>query len=191
MTTIITLDEVLWIRESLVRAHQLANARFVAGVNLPATAYLELLAAAMFETAQGVHLPANERVTYEISGTTIAAKVPRVVLERTPAAVFEYWLIMSELHGSSSWRMTRVIATAEEYDTALREMQEPQLVRALVASFLPAAEWREDGTAYLEVTLYTRAQEERIERRHLMLDQSQELHFHSRELIAEGRGGIA
>jgi hypothetical protein len=191
MATIITLDDVLWIRGSLVRAHELANARFREAFrpDLPPTAYLEMLANALFETSQGVHLPANGRVTYTIDGTTIAPRIPRVTIERTPAAVFEYWLLASEINASAGWSMTDVIATPAEYDAALRGMQQPQLVRALVGNLLPAADWREDGTASLEVTLYTRAEEERIERRHLMLDTAQEFHFHSRELLAEGLGG--
>jgi hypothetical protein len=78
--------------------------------------------------------------------------------------------------------MTRLIATPEEYDAALRRMRSPQIVRALVASFLPSV----DGSK-LDVTVYTRAGEERIERRLLILDESNEFHFHSRELIAESR----
>src|SRR5204862_7897717 len=96
----------------------------------------------------------------------------------------------SEIEASTSWRMTRVIATAEEYDAALRLMQSPQIVRALVMSFLPAVDIRADGTAMLEATLYARAGEERVERRTLLLDVMNELHFHGRELIAEGRGGV-
>jgi hypothetical protein len=69
-------------------------------------------------------------------------------------------------------------------------MQSVQIVRALVASFLPSVEIRDDGTASLEVTLYTRAEEERIERRLLLLDARNEFHYHGRELIAEGRGGV-
>ena len=69
-------------------------------------------------------------------------------------------------------------------------MQSPQITRALVASFLPEVDVRADGSAMLEVTVYARAGEERIERRALLLDVMNELHFHSRELIAEGRGGV-
>ena len=47
-----------------------------------------------------------------------------------------------------------------------------------------------DGSAFLEATVYTRAAEERIERRLLLLDPHNEFHFHGRELIAEGRGGV-
>ena len=86
--------------------------------------------------------------------------------------------------------MTTVIASSDEYDAALRRMQSLQIVRALVASFLPSVEFRSDGTAFLEATVYTRADEERIERRLLLLDSLNEFHYHGRELIAEGRGGV-
>ena len=39
----------------------------------------------------------------------------------------------------------------------------------------------------LAVTVYTRADGERVERRLLQLDERNEFHFHSRELIAEAR----
>ena len=55
---------------------------------------------------------------------------------------------------------------------------------------LPSVEVRDDGTASLEATLYTRAEEERIERRQLLLDVHNEFHYHGRELMAEGRGGV-
>ena len=111
-------------------------------------------------------------------------------VDRTAPAVFEYWLMISEIIGSPSWRMTTVIASSDEYDAALRRMQSLQIVRALVASFLPSVEFRSDGTAFLEATVYTRADEERIERRLLLLDSLNEFHYHGRELIAEGRGGV-
>jgi len=186
------------IRERIARANELAAAQFrdtfIAG-QTPPTAHLEILAAALLEYAEGIRL--DGRVQYQIDGDSIA---PFVVpdeplfryfeVERTPSAIFEYWLIISEIIGSTSWRMTTVIATAEEYDTALRRMQSPQIVRALVASFLPSVEIRIDGSAVLEATVYTRAQEERVERRQLLLDVMNEFHFHGRELIAEGRGGV-
>lgn len=101
--------------------------------------------------------------------------------------MFEYWMIVSEITGSAAWRMTRVIATAEEYSDALRRMRSAQIVRALVASFLPSID---PERSMLDVTVYTRAGEERVERRSLILDASNEFHFHSRELIAEGRGAV-
>ena len=197
MTTL-TRKDVDRIRDRIARAHELAAAQFrdtfVAGETLP-TAHLEILAAALLEYAEGVH--ATGRVQYQIDDNVI---VPFVVpdqqlfryfdVDRNPSAIFEYWLVVSEIIGSTSWRMTTVIATPEEYDAALRRMQSPQIVRALVASFLPSVELRDDGSAFLEATVYTRAAEERVERRLLLLDPHNEFHFHGRELIAEGRGGV-
>jgi hypothetical protein len=197
MTTI-PLTEVTGIRGRIARANELAAAQFrdtfVAG-QTPPTAHLEILAAALLEYAEGVRL--DGRVQYQLDGDTIA---PFVVpdepfykyfeVDRTPAAIFEYWLLISEMVGSTSWRMTTVIASPDEYDAALRRMQSPQIVRALIASFLPSVELRSDGTAFLEATVYTRATEERVERRLLLLDPLNEFHYHGRELIAEGRGGV-
>jgi hypothetical protein len=186
------------IRDRIARANELAAAQFrdtfVPGQTLP-TAHLEILAAALLEYAEGVR--ALGTIHYQIDGNTIA---PFVVpdqplfryfdVERSPAAVFEYWLIVSEILASNSWRMTTLIATPEEYDAGLRRMQSPQIVRALVAAFLPTVEIRDDGSAFLEATVYTRAAEERIERRLLLLDPFNEFHYHGRELIAEGQGGV-
>jgi hypothetical protein len=196
--TTLSREEVDGVRDRIARAHELAAAQFrdtfVAG-QTPPTAHLEILAAALLEYAGGVRV--DGRVHYLLDGDSIA---PFVVpgeplfkyfeVERTPSAVFEYWLVISEIMASTSWRMTTVIASPDEYDAALRRMQSPQIVRALVASFLPSVELRTDGTAFLEATVYTRADEERVERRLLLLDQLNEFHYHGRELIAEGRGGV-
>ncbi len=195
---VIRYQEVAAVRDRIARAHELAAAQFrdtfVAG-QTPPTAHLQILAAALLEYAEGVRLQGS--VQYRLEGDTIT---PFVVpgepvhesfdVDRKPSAIFEYWLIISEIQASTSWRMTTVIASAEEYDAALRRMQSPQIVRALVASFLPSVEIRSDGSAFLEATVYTRAEEERIERRLLLLDALNEFHFHGRELIAEGRGGV-
>ncbi|HYS52675.1 MAG TPA: hypothetical protein VER58_02780 [Thermoanaerobaculia bacterium] len=197
MTTI-PIVEVTRIRDRIARAHELAAAQFrdtfVPG-ETPPTAHLEIFASALLEYAEGVHL--DGRVQYQIDGDL---SVPFVVpdeplfkyfeVDRTPSAIFEYWLVISEIIGSASWRMTTVIASSDEYDAALRRTQSAQIVRALVASFLPSVELRSDGTAFLEATVYTRADEERIERRLLLLDALNEFHYHGRELIAEGRGGV-
>jgi hypothetical protein len=196
--TTLSREEVDRVRDRIARAHELAAAQFrdtfVAG-QTPPTAHLEILAAALLEYAEGVRL--DGRVQYLLDGDVIA---PFIVpdeplfnyfnVDRTPAAVFEYWLVMSEIMASTSWRMTTVITSPDEYDAALRRMQSPQIVRALIASFLPSVELRTDGTAFLEATVYTRAEEERVERRLLLLDQLNEFHYHGRELIAEGRGGV-
>lgn len=196
----IPLDDVNAIRTRIGRAHALAAERFRAAFESHRDwrSHLEIQAAALLETAAGVRLPGGRRVGYRIEGRTVAPYVvegeppwPYFDVDRTPAAVLEYWIIASELSASAAWAMTRLLADHAEYDAALRAMQQPQLVRALVASFLPAAELRDDGTAFLEVTVYARADEERIERRLLAMGEDNELRFHSRELIAEGRGGVS
>ncbi len=189
MTTL-SREEVQAVRGRIARAHERAAARFrdtfVAG-ETPPTAHLEFLAAALIDKAEGVRVHGR---AYEIENGLITPKLENFKVDRTPAAIFDYWLIISEITGSAAWHMTRLIATAEEYNAALRRMQSVQIVRALVASFLPSVDLRDDGTAFLEATLYTRADEERIERRQLLLDAGNEFHFHGRELMAEGRGGV-
>jgi len=182
----------------MARAQQLAATRFrdaFAAGPLPPVAHLRIQAAALMECAEGVTL--DGEIAYDVSGDVITPYVergrpiyPYFQVARTPEAVFEYWLVISEIEASTSWKMTRLIATADEYAQALHRMQSPQITRALVASFLPEVDVRADGSAMLEVTVYARAGEERIERRALLLDVMNELHFHSRELIAEGRGGV-
>jgi hypothetical protein len=186
---IVSLDDVNRLRGNVARAHALAAQRFrdaFAESPLPPSAHLEMLAAALLETAEGVRfdgqLPSFANRDHAI--------FRHFHIGRTPSALLEYWLIVSEIFATSSWAMTRLVATSEEYDEALRRMTSPQIVRAIIIELLPGVEWRDDGTAMLDVTLYTRATEERIERRQLFLDAHQELHFHARSLLAEGRGGI-
>jgi hypothetical protein len=201
----IAFEEVLRIREQVARANALAAERFrhafAAQSDIPPNerwrVHLEIQAAALLESSRGVSTDRGA-VHYDILGQTVVPYVvrgeplfPHFRIERTPEALFEYWMLVSELLGTASWRMTSVVASHDEYDAALRRMSQPQIVRALVGSFLPSADWRDDGSALLEVALYTRAGEERIERRLLALDAQNEFHFHSRELIAEGRGGVA
>src|SRR5438105_800960 len=158
-------EEVDRVLKSIAAAHLSAAEEFreaFAKHPLPATAYLEILAEALIEEASGVRLTGRG---YTIADNVIAPLYKNFDVDRTPSAVFQYWLIISEIAGSASWRMTKVITTREEYDDALRRMQSVQIVRALVASFLPAVEIRDDGTAMLEATVYTRAQEERVGRR--------------------------
>lgn len=195
----IPIDEVNAIRGRIARAHALAAERFresFATSALPPRerwrAHLEIQAAALLESARWVSL-LDGGIRYEIDGTTIAPYVVRgeplhryLAIERVPAALLEYWIVVSEIFASPSWAVTRLVATPEEYDEALRRMRRPQIVRAIVPSFLPAAEWRSDGSARLEVTVHTRQEDERIERRLLVLNEQNELAFHSRELIAEG-----
>jgi hypothetical protein len=203
MAAIIPIEEVERIRAQVARANELAAARFrdsfAAQSDIPPNerwrSHLEIQAAALLETARDVR--GHGRVHYDIMGRTV---IPYIVrgeplfrhfdIAPTPAALFEYWMVISTILASSGWSMTRVIATSDEYNRSLALMQQPQIVRALIASFLPEAEWRDDGGAHLEVTLYTRADEERIERRLLTMGADQEWTYHSRELIAEGRAGV-
>lgn len=197
----IPLDEVKQLRTQLARAHVLAADRFRRAYELdPSNPHIHLTiqAEALLETARGLRVRGGAPIRYEIVENVGVPYVepgkplyPFFAIAKTPAAILEYWLIVSELTSSSAAMMTKLIAESGEYDDALRRMSSPQIVRALVPTLLPAAELREDGTALLEVTLYTRAAEERIERRTLALDATNELHFHSRELLAEGRGGVA
>ena len=195
----VSIDDVNTIRARIAQAHILAAERFRDAFEAERDwrAHLEIQAAALLETAGGVRLPAGRRVSYRFDERIVTPYVvegeppwPYFDVDRTPAAVLEYWLIASEISASTAWAMTKLIADHNDYDAALRRMKQPQLVRALVASFLPAAELRDDGSAFLEVTVYTRADEERIERRLLAMGEDNELRFHSRELIAEGRGGV-
>lgn len=182
----IALSVVDDVRKRVARAHEQAAAQFrqtfVAGKTAP-THHLELLAAALIDEARGVRLLGEP---YTIAAGLLTPNYENFDVDSD--ALLEYWIIISEITGSAAWRMTRLIATPDEYDEALRRMQSPQIVRALIASFLPSIDV---DRALLEVMVYTRAVEERIERRTLALDASNEFHFHGRELIAEGRGGVA
>lgn len=202
----LALEEVQAVRARFAQARAIAAARFresfAQQTDLPPNerwrAHLEIQAASMLEVLEGVFLPPELRIVYVIADRVIrpvafprAALFPYFRIERTVTALFEHWIFTSELMASAAWQMTRVIATADEYNAALAGMKQPQLIKPLFVSYLPAGEFREDGTALLEVTVYTRADEERIERRELLLDRNQEFHFHGRDLIAEGRGGVA
>lgn len=182
--TLLKVEDVDDVRSRIARAHLRAAAEFrdvfVPGETSP-TRYLEILASALIREARGVRLKGPP---YTIQDNLITPLYANFDVDAS--ALFEYWMIVSEIAGSPSWRMTRLVATPDEYDEALKRMKSPQIVRALVGTFLPSIE--RDS---LEVTVYTRAGEERVERRMLTLDGANEFHFHSRELIAEGRGGVA
>lgn len=197
MTTL-SLDDVQRVRERVARAHDLANARFreaFASEPLAPKAHMAMQAAALVECASGLRVRgeirydvvADESTPYVERGIPIYAAFD---VDRNPAAIFGYWLVISDIVGATSWRMTRLVATADEYDAALMRMHSPQIVRALIVTFLPSVDLRDDGTAMLEATVYTRAEEERVERRQLLLDVNNEFHYHGREIIAEGRGGV-
>lgn len=155
-----------------------------------AKAHLEIQAAALIESAERVRL--SGRVQYAVDGNVVEPYVERgrplfgfFDVERTPLAIFEYWLVISEILASPAWATTKLIASSGEYDDALRRMASPQIVRAVPPPLLPSVELHDDGSARLDVTVYSRSGEERIERRALMLDRANEFHFHSRALLAE------
>jgi hypothetical protein len=187
------------VRARIARAHALAAARFrdaFAAAPVAPERHLEMQAAALVECAEHVRLLGTIR--YHVAGRLVTPYVERGTpvfpffdVERTPAGVLEYWLVISEILASPAWSVTKLLAVPAEVDEALRRMQSPQIVRAIPPPLLPAVELRDDGSALLDVTVYTRAGEERIERRTLALDRGNEFSFHGRELIAEGRGGVA
>jgi len=198
--TALTLEQVDAVRSRIARAHALAAMRFREGFDGIAVAdrtqaHLEIQAAALIESAE--HIRVRGAIRYDVDGTTVAPFVERgeplfpfIDIDRTPLSIFEYWLVISEILASPAWNVTKLIASPGEYDDGLRRMESPQIVRAIPPPLLPSVEMRDDGTALLDVTLYTRAGEERIERRSLLLDRGNEFVFHARALLAEGRGGV-
>jgi hypothetical protein len=198
--TTLSLDAVERVRARIARAHDLANARFreaFAAGPLAPKAHMLMQAAALLECASGLRV--RGKILYDVIGDESTPYIegsrgvpiyPAFDVDRNAEAVFEYWMVISDIVGATSWRMTRLVATPEEYDAALMRMQSPQIVRALIVTHLPSVDVRDDGTAMLEATVYTRAEEERVERRQLLLDVHNEFHYHGRELIAEGRGGV-
>jgi len=180
--TSLSPEDVGRVRARIARAHEIAAIQFretfVLGQTLP-TAHLQMLADALIGESEGIRLNGP---AYEIRDGLIEPNYENFVVERTPITIFEYWWIISEITGSDSWRMTKIITSPDEYNVALKQMRSPQIVRALVPSFLPSV----DGSL-LSVVVYSRAGEERVERRQLFLDDRNEFHFHGRELIAEGR----
>ena len=197
MRRIISLDEVNDIRARIARARALAAERFRAAFQagrVKPEGHLAIQASALLEVAEGTRVRGGGAIDYDIRGRDVTpfvvrgeALFPHLTVVRTHEAIFEYFMIISEILASPSWSVTKLIASAEEYDAALNRMKQPQIVRATFVSFLPAVD---EEKGMLEVTLHTRAGEERIERRVLALDDRNEFHFHSRELIAEGRGGV-
>lgn len=193
----IPISEVTRIRGQIAHAHALAAERFRRLFASDPLLHLELQAAALMETASDVSVAGGRVIRYAVDGAIVTPYAEpgkpihrSLQVSREPAALLEYWLIASELTASAAWAMTRLLADHSEYDDALRRMRSPQIVKALVATFLPAVQLRDDGTALLEVVVYARADEERVERRSILIDRENELHFHGRDLIAEGKGGI-
>jgi len=178
-------------------------------------AHLEIQAAAMLGIMKGVSLPSEYVLRYLIQerpqrlifpyvaarGATIQpafgeelrperALYPFFRIEKTLSAVFEYWIFTSELMATSAWAMTKVIATPVEYDAAIAAMKDPQVLKPLFVSILPRGEFRTDESVMFEVTVYSRFGGERLERRELLLDPLQQIHFHGRDLLVEGKGGV-
>jgi hypothetical protein len=204
MNSIIPLVEVDRVRRAVDEAHDVAAARFREAFDSSALPpeerfgmYMQMRADALLEAARYVRLR-HGRLAYAFDGRAVT---PYVVagepvysyfdVPRIGEAVFEYFVLAGEILATPAWNLTRIIASADEYGAALKTMNQPQLVDVTVASFLPQVDLREDSSALLHVTLYTRATEERVERRTLALDPWNELQFHSRHLIAEGAAGVA
>jgi len=198
MRRIISLDEVNDVRSRIARARGLAAERFrdaFAAGSVKPEGHLAIQAAALLEVAEGTRVRGGGAIDYDIRGRDVTPFVvrgeplfPHLSVVRTPEGIFEYFMIISEVLASPSWSVTKLIASADEYNEALKRMKQPQIVRATFVSFLPSVD---DERTMLEVTLHSRAGEERVERRALALDEHNEFHFHSRDLIAEGRGGVA
>ena len=192
-----------------------ANAAAAIPPNERWRSHLEIQAASMLERMAGVRLKAGYRIDYVIDEESrIIAPVasaddsalpagvpvehfrpedflfPFFTIDQKGEALLEYWMLTSELLSSAEWKMTKLIATPAEQDSLLAAMNRPQIVNALFANYLPEAEFLNDGTAFLDITVYSRAGQERIERRRLFLDTRNELHFHSRQIVAEGEGGV-
>src|SRR6266568_8289326 len=116
MTNItLSAQDVAGVRERIARAHELAAIQFrdsfVLGQTEP-TVHLQMLADALIGESDGIRLRGP---AYEIREGLIEPMHQNFVVDRTPVAVFEYWLIISEITGSESWRMTKLIATSDEY----------------------------------------------------------------------------
>lgn len=204
MNSIIPLVEVERVRNTVEEAHEVAAARFreeFEGSPLPPEErfgmYMQSRADALVAAARYVRIRSG-RIAYEFDGRSVTPYVvageqlwPYFEVPKVAEAVFEYFVLTGEIVATPAWNLTRVIASPAEYDSFLKSMKQPQLVNVGMREFLPEADVREDGTALLQVTVYTRAGEERIERRALLLDEWNEFHFHARQLMAEGSAGVA
>ena len=207
---VIDVSEVREIQARMLRARELTAARFQEAFAAdPAPPeerwgkHLELQAGALLETAAEARLPRGATVHYDVEqGSRLvtpyvldSAGMRHEIFEAlpadlTPAGVLELWLIQSELLVSTAWAMTRLIVTAGEFDESLAKMRDPQLVRLPSRNHAPTVDLRGPRDGMLEVTVYSRAGEERIERRRLSWKDDGQFHFHSRDLLAEGRGGV-
>lgn len=203
MNSIIPLVEVERVRRAVDEAHDVAAGRFRAAFEqsqLPPEErfgmYMQMRADALLQAARYVRVRSG-RISYAFDGRAVTPYVvagepvyPHFEVPRIGEAIFEYFVLTGEIFATPSWNLTRVVASADEYGAALKTMKRPELVDVTVAAFLPQVGLREDGSALLHVTVYSRAGEERVERRILALDPWNEFHYHSRELIAEGGAGV-
>ncbi len=203
MTGIIPLEEVVRVRQAVSDAHEVAAAHFRSAFDksdLPPEqrwgVYMHIRADALLASAKHIRLR-DGRIVYEFDGRAVTPYVvagepvyKHFEVPRRGEAIFEYFVLVSEIFATPAWNLTRVVASAADYDIALNTMKQPQIVDATFVSFLPVVDIRDDGTAMLHVTLYTRAGEERVERRTLALDATNEFRFHSRTLVCEGRAGV-
>ena len=128
------------MRDRIARGRALASERFrdafQAGQVGP-EGHLAIQAKALLEVAEGMRVRGGGAIEYDIRGRDVTPFVvrgeplfPRLSVLRTPEGIFEYFMIISEILVSPSWSVTKLIASAEEYDDALRRMKQPQIVRA-------------------------------------------------------------
>src|SRR5438105_8864272 len=95
--TQLAAEEVDRVRRNIAAAHLRAAQEFreaFAAHPVPASAYMEILANALIEEAGGVRLTGRG---YTIADNAIVPRYENFDVDRTPAAVFEYWLIISEI----------------------------------------------------------------------------------------------
>ena len=82
------------------------------------SAHRAMQAAALLECAQGVRVRRRDPVRrhrrreHAVSSSADVPVYEAFDVDRNPEAIFEYWLVISDIVGATSWRMTRLIATA-------------------------------------------------------------------------------
>src|SRR6202035_5546936 len=112
--TTLTLDAVERVRERIARAHALANERFreafASGMGpLSPNAHMAMQAAALVECASGLRV--RGKIRYDVIGDESTPYVDRgkpvyeaFDVDRNAEAIFEYWLVISDIVGATSWR---------------------------------------------------------------------------------------
>ena len=106
--TLIARESVTAVRARIARAQQLAALRFreaFAAGPLPPVAHLRIQAGALIECAEGVTV--DGEIAYDVSIDVVTPYVergrpiyPYFQVARTPEAIFEYWLIVSEIEAA-------------------------------------------------------------------------------------------